>query len=90
MHLLIFLDQPYKFRNPEDVDTLVSAQIPDPATHPTLYETVSTCMLHGPCGAKCMVNGKCSKSFPKSFCDDTHLGKMVTLTMPDLTMVTEL
>ena len=75
MHLLIFLDQPYKFRNPEDVDTLVSAQIPDPATHPTLYETVSTCMLHGPCGAKCMVNGKCSKNFPKSFRDDTHFGE---------------
>ena len=52
MHLLIFLDQPYKFRNPEDVDTLVSAQIPDPATQSTLYETVSTCMFYGPCGAK--------------------------------------
>ena len=53
----------------DQLDTLVSAQTPDPATYPTLY------MLHGPCGAKCMVNGKCNKNFPKSFHDDTHFGE---------------
>ena len=28
-------------------------------------------MLHGPCGARCLVDGKCSKNFPKPFCEET-------------------
>jgi hypothetical protein len=63
MHLLIFLDPADKIRNAQDIDSIVSAQIPDPVTQPLLYETVTNCMVHGPCGnikpkAKCMVDGK--------------------------------
>jgi len=32
MHLLIFLQQEDKIRNPKDVDDIVSAQIPDPVS----------------------------------------------------------
>ena len=37
-------------------------------------------MMHGPCGpefpnAPCMVNGKCSKHYPKDFCAETSLGE---------------
>ena len=76
MHLLIFLDQPYKFFDGDDVNTLVSAQIPDPNLHPLLYNTVVNCMLHGPCGndksnAPCIIDGKCSKHYPKDFCPQT-------------------
>ena len=74
MHLLIFLDQPDKIRNPDDVDSIVSAQIPDKTQHPKLWETVTTTMIHG-CTAKCLVNGKCSKDFPKEFRDQTHFGE---------------
>jgi hypothetical protein len=58
----------------------VSAQIPDPVTQPALYEIVTKSMLHGLCGdadpkAKCMVDGKCSKHFPKEFCEQTVYGE---------------
>jgi hypothetical protein len=82
MHLLIFLHEPHKIRNVVAVDSLISAQLPDPQLHPKLYETITTCMMHGPCGtadnntnkAPCMVDGKCSKHFPKSFCEESSFG----------------
>jgi hypothetical protein len=37
MHLLIFLDQADKIHDAAHVDTIVSAQIPDPELHPLLY-----------------------------------------------------
>ena len=72
--------------NPDDkildanqVDNIVSAQLPDPIEDPLLYETVTTCMLHGPCGdekpnAPCMVDGKCSRHYPKEFIEHTVYG----------------
>ena len=80
MHLLIFLDEPDKIHTAEQVDTIVSAQLPDPELHPRLYHTVTNCMLHGPCGdakpeAPCMVNGKCSKHYPKEFSETTTVGE---------------
>ena len=50
MHLLIFLHSNDKIRDANQVDSIVSAQNPEPNTHPLLYETITTCMLHGPCG----------------------------------------
>jgi hypothetical protein len=72
MHLLIFLDPANKIHNANDIDSIVSAQIPDPVTQPLLYQTITTCMLHGPCGdarpnAPCMIDKKCSKEYPKQF-----------------------
>src|SRR5271154_6043669 len=80
MHLLIFLDPQDKIYNADDVDTIVSAQLPDPILQPLLYNTVTTCMLHGPCGddkpnAPCMVDGKCSKKYPKEFLEQTIYGE---------------
>jgi len=84
MHLLIFLDQADKIHDAAHVDSIVSAQIPDPQLHPLLYHTVTTCMLHGRCGddkdpnkpnPPCMVNGRCSKQFPKDFLETTLFGE---------------
>ena len=55
---------------------MISAEIPDRNTHPLLYETVSNNMMHGPCGhlnpsSPCMVDGSCSKRFPKAFNEET-------------------
>ena len=76
MHLLIFLNPADKIHDADDIDSIVSAQLPDPITQPLLYETITTCMLHGPCGtikpkAKCMVDKKCSKKYPKQFRENT-------------------
>jgi len=51
---------------------MILAQLPDPQLQPLLYAKVTKYMLHGPCGAdnpqaKCIVNGKCSKRFPKEY-----------------------
>jgi hypothetical protein len=80
MHLLIFLHPDDKILDANQVDDIVSAQIPDQNVDPDLYETVTTCMLHGPCGAAkpgapCMKDGKCSKHFPKEFVEHTIYGE---------------
>ena len=49
-HMLIFLDHNCKFEEPDQVDLCISAEIPDPETHPMLYATVTSKMMHGPCG----------------------------------------
>jgi len=75
-HLLLILQAPYKPRNPTDYDRIVSAELPDWTLFPELYETVISCMLHGPCGianpkAPCMKDGKCSKHYPKPYAETT-------------------
>ncbi|OWZ04998.1 Helitron helicase [Phytophthora megakarya] len=76
VHILLILRSEDKPVSAEDVDRLVSAELPDKEKHPELYETVISNMLHGPCGQQnpncpCMKNGKCSKKFPKVFADET-------------------
>ena len=70
-HILLILDGPDKPRSPDDYDQFVRAELPDVEKEPELYKAVVEHMLHGPCGADydspCMVNGKCTKGFPKAF-----------------------
>jgi hypothetical protein len=78
MHCLFFLKSGHKITSAEDVDAVISAVWPDPKTQPALFEVVKRCMVHGPCGAvnpsaPCMRDGKCSKRFPKPFCESTSI-----------------
>lgn len=71
-HILLIMHPDDQPRTAEEFDAVVCAEIPDAQTHPALYETVFKCMMHGPCGAldpqaPCMVDGICSKGFPKTF-----------------------
>ena len=65
-HILAICDDVSKLHSTEDYDTIVSAEIPNPHTHPQLHMVVTKFMMHGPCGAAnpkspCMVDGQCSK-----------------------------
>jgi len=67
IHLLIFLKQRFKIRDAAHVNSIVSAQIPDPVAHPTLYATVTKCMMHGSLVARqtkstCMVDGNAAST----------------------------
>ncbi|XP_044591454.1 uncharacterized protein LOC123269683 [Cotesia glomerata] len=72
-HILVwFID---KIR-PEEIDSIISAKIPDPSTDQLLFDIVTTNMIHGLCGtlnssSPCMADGKCTKNFPKDFTNDT-------------------
>ncbi|XP_077137872.1 LOW QUALITY PROTEIN: uncharacterized protein LOC143804010 [Ranitomeya variabilis] len=75
-HILVFMAPEYKAWDKERIDKIVCAELPHKDTHPKLYETVTSCMIHGPCGplnpnAPCMDNGNCTKGFPKDFCSET-------------------
>lgn len=77
-HILVCLANEDKIKTIEDINAIVSAEIPDATIHKLAFETVSTCLMHGPCGdafpnAPCMKDGKCSKHFPKEFCEETLL-----------------
>ena len=71
-HVLFVLASEDKPRSPNEIDEFVSAEIPDPVTHPILYDLVTKNMLHGPCGnlnlkCSCIVDGKCRFRFPREF-----------------------
>ena len=71
-HVCLFLHKDDKVPNAEHIDKHISAEIPDPNEDPDLHKLVSDFMMHGPCGDDnenqvCMVDGKCTKHFPKKF-----------------------
>ena len=73
---MLVLHNKDKVKTVQDADALVSAERPNPKLHPLCFETVSNCLMHGPCGnsfplAPCMKDGKCSKNFPKEIRSET-------------------
>ncbi|KAG5562074.1 hypothetical protein RHGRI_004950 [Rhododendron griersonianum] len=75
-HIILTLAAEDKLNSPEEIDEVICAEIPDEVNDPLAFETIMRCMIHGPCGdgnlsAPCMVNGKCSKHYPKKFSEQT-------------------
>ena len=79
-HILLWLSNEHKLRTEDDIDNLISAEIPHPITQPRLHTIVKETMMHGPCGivdgkvhdkTPCQSTGKCSKNFPKQFSSAT-------------------
>ena len=62
-----------KINTAAQVDKFISAEIPDPQENPILHKIVIKNMIHGPCGNWCLVDGKCSKKYPKNFQNETFM-----------------
>ena len=88
-HILVILADDDRLICTDEVDNVISAQLPpDPEIFPEgsdekaqaerLQRIVVSNVVPGPYGAlnpnsPCMVDGKCSKNYPKKFCDKTIL-----------------
>ncbi|XP_024963780.1 uncharacterized protein LOC112504042 [Cynara cardunculus var. scolymus] len=75
-HILLFLHQTTKNPSGDHIDNIITAEIPDPHVDLDAYNAVKNFMMHGPCGSSkpkcpCMVQGRCSKLYPKKFVDKT-------------------
>ncbi|CAE1283610.1 unnamed protein product [Acanthosepion pharaonis] len=63
-----------------EIDHLISAEIPYPSADSELYETLTTNMIHGPCGSHCnytscpISDGKCTRQYPRDFVSETITG----------------
>ncbi|KAG5040048.1 hypothetical protein JHK82_012188 [Glycine max] len=65
VHLLLFLHTNNKYPSLNDIDHIISVEIPSQKDDPELYNLVQNHMIHGPCGilrpaSPCMKEGKCN------------------------------
>jgi hypothetical protein len=79
IHLLLIFLAEQKISTTEDINCLVSAELPLPMNAP-LFETITKCLLHGPCGqeysnAPYMVNGVCKKRYLRAFSKELTQGE---------------
>ena len=75
-HILIWLIEKI---TPDQIDQIISAEIPDVDVDPDLFEVVTKNMIHGPCGSlnmnsPCMSDGKCTKRYPRDLLAETITG----------------
>lgn len=71
MHLLLFLAEEDKIKDPETIDKWY-IEIPEGTSDRNLHDIVATTMVHEPCNILtpyflCMRNDCCSKEYPKQF-----------------------
>ena len=76
-HILIWLKNKIKS---DQIDSVISAELPDPQQDPRLFDIITKTMIHGPCGAinpdaPCMEDKKkCTKRYPRQLLRDTETG----------------
>ena len=75
-HMLLHLANEDKLCDRDDIDRIISAEMPNQSENPALNDIVKSCMIHGPCGhlnphSICMKDGKCTKKYPKEFTETT-------------------
>ncbi|XP_020080111.1 uncharacterized protein LOC109703807 [Ananas comosus] len=80
VHMLIWLHADHKYLTTSEINSIISAEIPDQINNPIGYASVAKFMIHGPCGlakpgAPCMIKGRCSKHFPKEYINETVISE---------------
>ena len=73
-HLLIWLETKI---HSNQLDSFISAELPNPDEDPQLFDIIKKQMVHGPCGAlnrtsSCMKDGQCTKKYPRKFMAQTE------------------
>jgi hypothetical protein len=76
-HILIWLKDKIKS---DQIDSIISAELPDRQQDLRLFEIIVKNMIHGPCGSinpnsSCMKDGKCTKRYPRQLLHDTETGE---------------
>ncbi|KAF0308281.1 hypothetical protein FJT64_020476 [Amphibalanus amphitrite] len=74
-HILLIVRQEDRPRTADDVDAVISAELPDPTQSDQarrLHAIVVRSMVHRPCNTMrpapaCIINGRCDKGFPKPY-----------------------
>ncbi|XP_026419934.1 uncharacterized protein LOC113315906 [Papaver somniferum] len=77
-HILLWLKPEDKPRSAAHIDSIISAEIPNPNENKDAFDAVCQYMLHGPCGhakpdSTCMRRKKCTKKFPKKYSNKTYV-----------------
>lgn len=72
-HILIWLVTKI---TPLQIDSVISAELPNPQEDPLLFEVIRKNRIHGPCGtlnpnSPCMRDGKCRKRYPREMLKET-------------------
>ena len=85
-HILLVVSDENHLRTPSEVDSTICVELPpdgagfqsesEKEQAKRLLSIVLKCMIHGPCGSlnprsPFMVNGKCSKAYPKTYSNET-------------------
>ena len=65
-NVLLILNNISKLQELEDIDNIISAELPDAEQQPELFQTIKNTVIHGPCGglhinSPCMSENECRK-----------------------------
>ncbi|GFU17680.1 helitron_like_N domain-containing protein [Trichonephila clavipes] len=76
-HILVWLINKI---TPDQIDQIISAEIPGKDIDPNLSDVVTKNMIHRPCDAfnnnsSCISDGKCTKRYPRKLVSDTITDK---------------
>ncbi|XP_013583371.1 PREDICTED: uncharacterized protein LOC106292319 [Brassica oleracea var. oleracea] len=79
-HILLWFGNSSRTPSADEVDAIISAELPDTEKDPEAYALVTKHMIHGPCGvmnpkSPCMYKNVCTRKFPRPYNDNTSVDK---------------
>ncbi|CAN7087727.1 unnamed protein product, partial [Brassica oleracea var. botrytis] len=79
-HILLWFGNSSRTPSSEEVDEIISAELPNKEEDPEAYNLVTKHMIHGPCGvinpkSPCVENNVCTKKYPRPYNDSTSIDK---------------